>query len=252
MDVSPIIDVVISYVIWGVPLFILIGFFKTPWFKGWLGEVFVNLITRFSLDKKKYHLIKNVTLPIEDGSTQIDHVIVSRFGVFVVETKNMKGWIFGSAKQKMWTQQLFKKKFKFQNPCHQNYKHMKVLQALLGLEESQMFSLVVFVGDSTFKTKPPENVVRGLGYIRFIKAQQAMVFSDDAVALMVENIKQGRLQPSFKTHREHVKHVKAIVADKKLCKKCGSNMVKRVAKKGPNAGNEFWGCSAFPKCRATA
>jgi len=64
---------------------------KSPWFKGWIGELQVNLITKFSLDKNVYRLIKNVTIPTNGGTTQIDHVIVSRFGVFVVETKNLRG-----------------------------------------------------------------------------------------------------------------------------------------------------------------
>jgi hypothetical protein len=53
--------------------------------------------------------------------------------VFVVETKNMKGWIFGSATQPFWTQKIFRSNYKFQNPLHQNYKHVKTLQALPGL-----------------------------------------------------------------------------------------------------------------------
>lgn len=62
-----------------------------PWFKGMLGEFVINVSAKLFLDKKQYHLIKNVTLPTEDGTTQIDHIIVSKFGVFVVETKNMTG-----------------------------------------------------------------------------------------------------------------------------------------------------------------
>ena len=85
-----------------VPLFIALRLFKSSWFKGVMGEFIVNLNTRFFLDKKQYHLIKNVTLPTANGSTQIDHIIVSRYGVFVIETKNMKGWIFGSPNQKIW------------------------------------------------------------------------------------------------------------------------------------------------------
>lgn len=37
----------------------------------------------------------------------------------------------------------------------------------------------------------------------------------------------------------------------KICPKCGSKLVERTAKRGPNAGNTFWGCSNFPKCRYT-
>ena len=59
--------------------------------KGILGELFVNVVAKVRLDKRIYILFKNVTLPTEDGTTQIDHIIVSRYGVFVIETKNMKG-----------------------------------------------------------------------------------------------------------------------------------------------------------------
>jgi len=147
-----------------VPLFILLPILRTPWFKGKAGEAMVNLAAKLFLDKTHYHLLKNVTLPTEDGTTQIDHIIVSCYGVFVVETKNMKGWIFGNEKQRYWTQKIYRHSQKFQNPLHQNYKHVKTLQSLLGLGDEQVISLVVFVGDSTFKTPMPDNVAYGGGY----------------------------------------------------------------------------------------
>lgn len=79
---------------------LFVYFLKTPTGKGMKGELIVNVLLRFHLDKNTYHLIKNVTLPAESGTTQIDHIIVSKYGIFVVETKNMKGWIFGSEKKK--------------------------------------------------------------------------------------------------------------------------------------------------------
>jgi hypothetical protein len=82
------------YILAGV-LAIVTIILKSPWFKGWIGELQINLITRFFFSEKTYHLIKNITIPADGGTTQIDHIIVSPFGVFVVETKNMKGWIFG-------------------------------------------------------------------------------------------------------------------------------------------------------------
>ncbi len=91
-----------------------------------MGEAFVNSAIKRKLDKTKYHLIKDVTLPTVDGTTQVDHIIVSKFCIFVIETKNMKGWIFGGERQKTWTQSIYKNKNKFQNPLHQNYKHIKL------------------------------------------------------------------------------------------------------------------------------
>jgi len=252
MDFTPIISQAISTLWYLIPIAIFATVIKTPWFKGVAGEFIVNVGAKLFLDKETYHLIKNVTLPTEDGSTQIDHVIVSKFGVFVVETKNMKGWIFGSPNQKTWTQKIYKHSSKFQNPLHQNYKHTKTLQSLLGLNETQLFSVIVFVGDSTFKTDMPENVTYGKGYISFIKSKTAPLLTDSQVKKVTEKIQAGRLTPSFKTNRKHVKHVQSIVAEKEKtvsCPKCSSLMVLREVKKGQKIGNKFWGCSKFPKCR---
>ena len=102
MNFEPILKQIIESAWYLIPLFILVTLAKSAWFKGVLGEFIVNLSAKLFLDKEQYHLIKNVTLSTEDGSTQIDHIIVSKYGVFVVETKNMKGWIFGSPNQKTW------------------------------------------------------------------------------------------------------------------------------------------------------
>ncbi len=92
MDFSPIINQVVGVLWYLIPLVIFAyilksPWFKSPWFKGVAGEFIVNFSAKLMLDKEKYHLIKNVTLPTEDGSTQIDHIIVSIYGIFVVETK---------------------------------------------------------------------------------------------------------------------------------------------------------------------
>jgi hypothetical protein len=223
--------------------------------KGVLGELQVNLAAKFFLDKHVYTLFKNVTLPTEDGTTQIDHVIVSRYGVFVIETKNMKGWIFGSPQQKTWTQKIYRHTNKFQNPLHQNYKHTQTLQSALELDPEKVFSLVVFVGDSDFKTPIPDNVVYTGGYIRFIKSKTQPILSDREVLAISNKIESGRLKPSIRTHKDHVKHVKTIIEEKQRqtdansCPKCGKPMVLRTTRNGDNQGKQFLGCSGFPKCR---
>ena len=254
MDFSLIINQVVGTVWFLIPIVILAAIIKSPWFKGVMGEFVINLTAKWFLDKNRYHLLKNVTLPTEDGSTQIDHIIVSIFGVFVVETKNMNGWIFGSPNQRTWTQKIYKHSSKFQNPLHQNYKHVKTLESLLGLNDKQIHSVVVFVGDSTFKTEMPENVTYGGGYIRFIKSKTEPVLTESKVTEITRNIEAGRLLPSFKTNREHVKHVRNIVMEKENtstpgCPKCGSLMVLRENKKGQKLGKRFWGCAKFPQCR---
>ena len=237
-----------------VPILILISLVKTPWFKGVIGEVFVNVAAKIQLDKNLYHLIPDVTLPTNDGTTQIDHIIVSKFGVFVIETKNMTGWIFGSQHQKKWTQKIYKSSIKFQNPLHQNYKHTKTLQSLLGLNDQQIHSVIAFVGGSTFKTEMPENVISGAGYVSYIKSKQNEVFTQEQVQKIKALIDNNSLAKTFKTNIQHAKHVKNIIAENEqpkepTCPKCGSSMVKRKARKGKYAGSEFYGCSTYPKCR---
>lgn len=253
MDVTPVINQLFSALWYLIPLALLGGFLKSPWFKGVLGEFQVNLLLKLFLPKDKYHLIKNVTLPTEHGTTQIDHILISKYGLFVIETKNMKGWIFGSANQKQWTQRIFKHTSKFQNPIHQNYKHLKTLESCLELPTESIFSVIVFIGDSTFKTEMPRNVTYAGGCIKYIKSMKAETLSQQQVDNAINTIQASRLKPSLKTNRQHVAHIKQIVSSKKAgkaCHKCGSDMVIRESKRGTNSGAKFWGCSTFPKCRA--
>lgn len=203
------------------PIYLMLGaiivlttVIRSAWFKGWLGELEVNLVSRWGLDKSRYHLIKNVTIPTEDGTTQIDHVIVSVYGIFVVETKNLRGWIFGSERERTWTQKLFKKTFKFQNPLHQNFKHTQTLAGLLGLPADRMISVIVFISDGDFKTVMPPNVTRGWRFIRFIKGHTTPILTEDQVQTIIQRIAEQRLAPGLRTHLKHIKHVRQIVAEK--------------------------------------
>ena len=88
-------------------LSILTTIFKSfflPKLKGRLGEASINFWAKRLLDQTVYHLIPDVTLPTPNGTTQIDHVIVSRYGIFVIETKTYKGWIYGGERDAKWTQ----------------------------------------------------------------------------------------------------------------------------------------------------
>ena len=252
MDLSIYVNMMISAAWYLIQILIFAVIIKSAWFKGVFGEWQINLLIKIFLDKNYYHLIKDVTLPTEDGTTQIDHIIVSKFGIFVIETKNMKGWIFGSERQKQWTQQIFKHKSKFQNPLHQNYKHVKSLESCLNAKKDSIFSVIIFIGDSTFKTKMPDNVRFARGGIKYIKSKTDIVFNTEEVASVIEQIESGRLERSSKINQQHVKHVRKLIEEKpepNSCSKCGAEMVLRKATKGKNSGNEFWGCTSFPICK---
>ncbi|MHA2727587.1 NERD domain-containing protein [Vibrio campbellii] len=243
---------VLAQVWYLVPLLLIVSVFKSRWLKGVFGEFLVNRLLS-KLPESDYTLIKDVTLPTNDGTTQVDHIVVSRYGIFVVETKNMKGWIFGSARQKQWTQKIYRHSSKFQNPLHQNYKHIKALETLLGCNEEHLHSVIVFIGDSTFKTEMPPNVTYARGSIRYIQQFNDVVFSDNDYARLTESINRLKLKRGVITDLKHRKHVKEVIASKvssNECPRCGSEMVLRETKRGENIGKQFWGCSTFPKCRA--
>lgn len=253
MDLIALVKPLIVNFWWLFIIALLVPIFKTAWFKGVMGELQVKLAARFLLDQKIYHAFHNLLLPTPDGSTQIDHVFLSKFGVFVLETKNMKGWIFGSEDQASWTQQIYKTKTSFQNPLRQNFKHCKALESLLLLSADSVFSVVVFVGDSSFKTAMPANVTTGGGFVAFIKSKTLVLFSDAQVTDMVAALELAKTKTSFSAERQHVARLKSRsdVSSEQLCASCGHPMVLRTSKKGVNQGDQFWGCSQFPKCRST-
>lgn len=220
--------------------------------KGWIGEAMGSMAHKLLLDAKDYIDLGSVTIPALNGTTQIDHVIVSRYGIFVIETKNMDGWIFGDAKSPLWTQGVFGKKYRFQNPLHQNYRHTKALQEFLGVDETKLIPFVMFWGECEFKTVMPRNVLAG-GYISFIKSHTVVVFSDDEVQEMVEAVRTGRMPKgilkSVQTHHQHLESLRDRHSSATVCPKCGKALVQRTAKTGKNAGSQFYGCSGFPACR---
>lgn len=139
----------------------------------------------------------------------------------------------------------------FQNPLRQNYKHLKALEATLGVNTEHLHSVITFVGSSTFKTEVPVNVTQGIGFIRYIKSFQQAVFSDTEVDAMLHTLQTGRRAPTLATHREHLQNLKrrSDPTAEWQCPKCGSVLLIRTVKSGPKAGQQFWGCSAFPKYR---
>ena len=222
--------------------------------KGVMGEFAVKVGAALSLPSSVYRRYHNVTLPTVDGTTQIDHVFVSVFGVFVVETKNMGGWIFGSEGNRKWTQ-VFPGglKYKFQNPLRQNYRHVRAMEEALartGLPRGAVKSVVVFVGDADLKTEMPENVTVGFGKAgRYIRSFRTQVLSEGQAAEICTAIETGRLKPSWGTNRRHVQNLRQRKdgSSPRLCPRCGRTMVLRTAKRG--TGNQFWGCKGFPTCR---
>lgn len=205
MDISAITSHLPGNTLWYLlPLPLLVWALFSRWFKGLIGGVILDYLAEHKLDKETYTLIKHAHLPTEEGSVQIDHLIVSLYGVFVVETRNLRGCIFGGKHTQTWTQRVYNRTNKFPNPLRQTQAHAKSLADLLGLSEHQVHPLVIFIGGSKFKTEMPDNVTQGMGYIRYIHSKQELVLSGRQVREIIVGIESGRLEQSFQYQIEQV------------------------------------------------
>ena len=225
-----------------------------------MGEKFVAWRLRFGLPDE-YLILNDVYLPLPDGTTtQIDHIVVSQYGVFVVETKCYKGWIFGNAESKVWTQSLYAgrrgwpkraEKHTFQNPIRQNYRHICALADKLGIDKSYFHGVVAFTGGCTFKTEMPDGVVYSRDVAKYILAQHAEKILFEQVDEIVSAIIGWQSSLSKEQIDNHVanlkkRHSAAREGDAPRCPYCGGEMVIRTRK---SDGKSFYGCRSYPKCR---
>ncbi len=168
-------------------------------------EALLSRVVQANFGNPDYHLMNHVTLPLKGGTTQIDHILVSRFGVFVIETKHYKGWIFANEQHANWTQVLFRRKHKFQNPILQNLRHVRAVQGHLDfLPPGAIKSVVVFTGEAEFKTEIPQGVFSLSGLIEYLREQTVEVMSLNRVQFCVGRIETARLAISGQTDVEHV------------------------------------------------
>ena len=151
---------------------------KIPQLRSCINDPIVSFFTCMMLNKKKYHRINNVIIPIEKVAALIDYIIVSVYGVFIIKTMDLSGSIYGGPDLNTWILKTGKHTDSFQNPVYHNYKSVKALQSMLGLKDNQIHSIVVFTGKSIFKTDMPANITKGLGFIRFIKSKKVRVLSE--------------------------------------------------------------------------
>ena len=163
-----------------------------------------------SLSSPSWHLLNNITLKTVNGTTQIDHILVSRYGVFVIETKHYSGWLFGGATSKEWTQVIYGTKHRFQNPLHQNYKHLKAVQELLDfLTPEQVIGLVVFTGDAEFKTDIPSGIYSLESVIKYLKGLNVELLTENRMQFCVGRLECQRLALTQQTDIEHQTHIQS-------------------------------------------
>jgi len=217
--------------------------------KGAIGEQNVALRLR-SLDKSKYKVINNVVLQAGEYTSQIDHIVISDYGVFVIETKNYKGWILGHEQSEYWTQVIFKRKEKLYNPIRQNLGHVKTLKKCLAAYPTIPYhSIIVFSSRATIKVTTTTDVVYTSQLLRTIKQYTDCNLTEQEKENIFEAIKAMNNIATY-DKRKHVKSIQQRIEKREnairdhKCPQCGSDLILRKGK-----FRDFWGCYSYPTCK---
>jgi hypothetical protein len=214
------------------------------------GEIKVSSkLKRLSL--KHYRVINDVLIQSGSRSSQIDHIVISNYGIFVIETKHFKGWIFGHDGSDYWTQTLYSKRHHFRNPVIQCWGHIKTLKSVLSeFHAIQYFPLIVFSGNADLKKITSEvPVLYAHQLVRHIKkCSTSECLSDKEADEIYEKL--DSLNKADRDSREsHVRKAKANQQKgekSQTCPRCGARLTLKHGKYGM-----FYGCSSYPGCGFT-
>lgn len=219
--------------------------------KGALGEKRVAVILS-KLPTDRYKVINNLLINNNGFTSQIDHVVVSVYGIFVIETKAYKGWIYGSESSDYWTQNIYGKKYQLRNPIHQNYGHIKALKQLLHeYPELKYISMVAFSREASLGVSSNIPVIYWNQIRSVIYQFENRVMTEEQVQMVYDSILSSNID-SRENRKQHVRTVKNTIRNREeiissgKCPRCKGKLVRRQGKYG-----SFYGCSNYPKCKYT-
>ena len=239
----------------GVVIFVLVialigVILSTPIVRGKIGELIISLLLKSIIKKYNGKVINDVIIIDENNkSSQIDHVLFHTSGIYVIETKNYSGRIYGTENQKEWTQVLAygNRKNKLYNPLFQNYTHIVRLEKLFGNIKT-LNSCVVFV-KGNINYIEANNVYTPNSLKRFILNNiNESIYTENEINDLYNKLLEYKLNP-VKTTKEHVEDIKIMRTniDNNIGPNCNIPLVLKTSKEG----NKFYGCSNYPKCKFT-
>ena len=204
------------------------------------------------LPRNKYIVINDVILPTPHGTSQIDHIVVSIYGIFVIETKYYNGWIYGGEHSEYWTQNVYGEKHQFYNPILQNEGHVRALRKVLTeFEPLDIIPIVAFSGTADIKMDIKEShVVYWSQLRRCIRRYKKERHTWKEVKAICNKIYEVKLKPSRKTAKQHLVGVRSAQIQREnairegRCPRCGGQLTLRQGQFG-----RFYGCSNYPRCK---
>lgn len=190
------------HLFWIVPLLLLIFFLSSPRFRGDIAETRVRRLLATGLERNLFTVFNDLELPTGGGTRKIDHVVVSKFGIFVIESQYVRGWISGTEVQDRWRQRTLGRSTRFENPLHRNRLQVEAVQRLLDFPAAVFEPLVVLVGLKGFKTRPPERVVTAERLITQLRRKTKQKLSPEQADRAIRMLNEGRLrQPARRMFR---------------------------------------------------
>lgn len=218
--------------------------------KGKWGEGKVAYILS-QLPEEEYKVINDVIIQTNGYTSQIDHIVVSIYGIFVVETKNYSGWITGFENANRWTQNLYGEKQSFYNPIKQNKSHILALKNEIYIIEDNFIPIIAFSDDCSLKVETETPVIYISQILEEIKRHAEIKFDKTQLDGIVERIKAINIDsPEMRQqHVNEIRYNKQQTEEKlrqRICPKCGAYLVLRRGRFG-----KFYGCSNYPRCHYT-
>lgn len=215
-----------------------------------MGEFNVSVVLA-TLPKDEYQVINDIIIPSKYGTTQIDHVVVSIYGIFVIETKNYKGLIYGGEDAETWTKNMWGNKYSLRNPLKQNYGHVKSLQAILNIPKEMFIPIVVFSNRAKLRVQTQETVINLWRLRSEIKKHKIPIIPSEQLIDYRSSIELAAIDDKdiAKSHKANVRqnlNQRSQAIANGLCPRCGGYLVKRNGRYG-----NFYGCSNYPNCKFT-
>lgn len=215
---------------------------KSPEKLGQEGENSVKAVIGYTQKGQKY-VFNDYVILNNEKSTQIDHIVICPCGVFVIETKNYSGRIYGSENQLEWTQILAggNEKHKLYNPLKQNATHVYCLKKILG--NVPIHSVVVFVQNNTQFLQTDK--VIDLKDLRKTLFFGEIVLTPSQIDSLGEKLMRNNSRGVVDncTHVDNVKKQQRKI-ENNVCPRCNAPLVLKSGKYG-----NFWGCSNYPNCK---
>lgn len=258
---------VILVIVIVVAIVIARAYYSSPKHKGKRGELHIQKILS-QLPENDYTTFNDVVLQTTHGTTQIDHVVISRYGVFVIETKNYRGEIFGNDdrqdwkqiiktditfRNKWWKTYTYIKNSEFYNPVRQSLGHVSQVRRIMKqIPNVKVVSIVVFSDQTDLAgVNSSHHVINACQLLQCIRSYTNPCISEHDLAYVRIQLfdKDLREVVTDKEHKQNVRQARAYYESKiqnGICPRCGKELVYHQGKFG-----DFYGCSGYPACRFT-